>query len=246
MKHLMMKGKCAFSTFLCVISFFLAAFHSPLLYASALIYTVQVGSFKDMKRAERQYDAIMNILSSGDLDHLRIEKIGEYHAIRLGRFSDSVKAVNFHQSMKKMLPDTVLMTAHIKEERLRLLYLHNPMRAPKGKNAGPLPAGTPDVHAPRASVSSDVPSRFIYTVQTGSFHHMKEARKHFNMVRKTLSREVIDYLRIEKIGKYYAVRVGKFEDRTHAERFHQIIKKDLGSSHLMKAYIKDERIIKLR
>ena len=74
---------------------------------------------------------------------------------------------------------------------------------------------------------------------------MKEARKHFNAVLKTLSREDVDYLRIEKIGKYYAVRVGKFEDRTHAERFHQIIKKDLGSSHLMKAYIKDERIMKL-
>jgi hypothetical protein len=63
---------------------------------------------------------------------------------------------------------------------------------------------------------------------------------------KTLSREEIDYLRIEKIGKYYAVRLGKFEDRAHAERFHKTIKRDLNFSILMKAYIKDERIMKLR
>jgi hypothetical protein len=52
----------------------------------------------------------------------------------------------------------------------------------------------------------------------------------------------LDYLRIEKIGDYHCVRIGKYEDRTTAEEY--LRKRDLQIAKplVTKAYMKDERI----
>lgn len=88
-------------------------------------------------------------------------------------------------------------------------------------------------------------SRLIYTIQTGSFLHAADARKQFNSMVQRLNETELDYLRIEKIGKFYSVRLGKFEKRYEAEKFLRTIQQQPATFLLMKAYDKKERIERL-
>ncbi len=85
----------------------------------------------------------------------------------------------------------------------------------------------------------------VYTVQTGSFSRESVARAQFDLVMNALSSEQADYLRIEKVGELYAVRVGKFAEYAGSERLFRAVEHYIPSSLIMKAYIKDERIKKI-
>ncbi len=85
-------------------------------------------------------------------------------------------------------------------------------------------------------------SELIYTIQTGSYSDVKDARIEYESIEQVLHKEALAYLRIEKIGKYYSVRIGNFKLSDIAYKFHQSVKSRLTSSLVMKAYIKDERI----
>jgi len=85
----------------------------------------------------------------------------------------------------------------------------------------------------------------IYTIQTGSFPGVTEAEKQYDFIMNILNKEEIDYLRIEKVGKFYAVRLGKFENRSDSEKLYRTVKTHISKAQIMKAYMKNERIIKL-
>ena len=97
----------------------------------------------------------------------------------------------------------------------------------------------------KLKVDSQYASRTIYTIQTGSHTKKANAEEEFNSILQVLNKKELDYLRIEKIGKYHTVRFGKFENYATAEKFSQAIKLRLSSAIILKAYIKKERIIKL-
>jgi hypothetical protein len=59
----------------------------------------------------------------------------------------------------------------------------------------------------------------FYTIQTGSFIDVERARKQFDSVMQGLFEK--DYLRIEMIGKFYSVRLGKFRKYAGAEKLLQ-------------------------
>ena len=88
-------------------------------------------------------------------------------------------------------------------------------------------------------------SQSIYTIQAGSFSGVTEAGKQYDFIMKKLNKQEIDYLRIEKIGKFYAVRLGKFENHSDSEKLYRAVKTHISKAVIMKAYIKNERIIKL-
>lgn len=88
-------------------------------------------------------------------------------------------------------------------------------------------------------------SELIYTVQTGSYSNEAIAHEQYDLILYTLNGEKLDYLRIEKIGKFYAVRLGKFKDYTDTEKFSREISDHISDIQIMKAYIKDERIKKI-
>jgi tetratricopeptide (TPR) repeat protein len=88
-------------------------------------------------------------------------------------------------------------------------------------------------------------SQLIYTIQTGSFLRIDEAQKQFNSLLQLLNKKELDHLRIEKIGKYYSVRLGKFEKKSEVEQSLLSMKKRFASFLIMKAYYKEERIEKL-
>ncbi len=88
-------------------------------------------------------------------------------------------------------------------------------------------------------------SQLIYTIQSGSFLRIEKAQKQFNSLALLFKEKELDHLRIEKIGKYYSVRLGKFDKRSEVEQSLRVMKKSLSSFLLMKAYYKEERIKKL-
>jgi hypothetical protein len=85
----------------------------------------------------------------------------------------------------------------------------------------------------------------IHTVQTGSFIEIERAQKQFDSIVQILNKRALDYLRIEKVDKYYCVRLGKFASYAKTEKFLQTIKPQLSKALIMEAYIKDARIIRL-
>jgi tetratricopeptide (TPR) repeat protein len=88
-------------------------------------------------------------------------------------------------------------------------------------------------------------SGLIYTIQTGSFNTADDAQKHFNSIVTKLNKENLDNLRIEKIGDFFSVRIGKYEGYSIAVKSFQKIKPQLSDTFIMEAYFKDERIIKI-
>ena len=88
----------------------------------------------------------------------------------------------------------------------------------------------------------------IYTIQTGSFIKPETAMKEFDALKVGLlglNGMTLDYLRIEKIGKFYAVRVGKFMNYIDAAEYLQGIRfQQISGAIILKSYIKEERIIK--
>ena len=85
----------------------------------------------------------------------------------------------------------------------------------------------------------------MYTIQTGSYAKKTDARKEYESVKERINGEDLDYLRIEKIGKYYAVRIGRFNDFEQSEKFLKSVKPQILSSVTLKAYIKVDRIVRL-
>ncbi len=88
-------------------------------------------------------------------------------------------------------------------------------------------------------------SQLIYTIQTGSFASIAAAQKQFDFIVQRLDEKELDYLRIEKVGKFYSVRLEKFENRVIAKKFLKTIKSRLSTAIILKAYIKNERVIRL-
>ena len=88
-------------------------------------------------------------------------------------------------------------------------------------------------------------SELFYTIQSGSFPDIKHARRHFDSILERLHEKDLSYLRIEKVGGFYSVRIGRFEDYDTAEKLLKANESQLYKAMILKAYIKDERIVAL-
>jgi tetratricopeptide (TPR) repeat protein len=88
-------------------------------------------------------------------------------------------------------------------------------------------------------------SQSIYTIQAGSFQDETAARKQYDYVLRSLGGQEAQYLRIEKVGRFYTVRTGKFESYSEAEHRYLTVKPLLSGSLIMKAYMIDDRIIEI-
>ncbi|UCH82372.1 MAG: SPOR domain-containing protein [Nitrospiraceae bacterium] len=84
----------------------------------------------------------------------------------------------------------------------------------------------------------------IYTVQTGSFTVDTIAEEHFNSLLKAFDKSENNHLRIEKVGDFYAVRVGKFRDHAAASKFLQSMSAQVKEAIILKAYFNEENFIK--
>jgi len=88
-------------------------------------------------------------------------------------------------------------------------------------------------------------AQLYHTISISSFPDIGPAEEQFDSLAKKFSPRELAFLRIEKIGKFYCVRLGKFEDQASADELYAALKDELPGSTIMKAYIKDERIVKI-
>jgi type II secretory pathway component PulC len=83
----------------------------------------------------------------------------------------------------------------------------------------------------------------VYTIQTGSFRDSQRAEKQFRIIEQSLEEAALHALRIEKIGRFYAVRIGTFAGLAETEQFLRKHEGSLNGALMMKAYFIDERIL---
>lgn len=84
----------------------------------------------------------------------------------------------------------------------------------------------------------------IYSIQAGSFTELTRAYQQFGFVAKKLNKKELGFLRIEKIGSYYSVRLGKFDDYAAAKRFMRDSAPGISDAIILNVNIEDDRIIK--
>ncbi len=95
------------------------------LHASELYYTIQTGSFNDMDHANIQFDNIAHTLQESEMQHLRIEKVGTYFCVRLGKFEAYSDALNFLERLQPRQPllyEALLLEAYITDERVMRVF----------------------------------------------------------------------------------------------------------------------------
>ena len=86
--------------------------------ATLTVYTVQTGSFKLLEQAERQFDLLEAGLKEADLEHLRIEKIGDFYSVRIGRFDNYADADSLFKDVRSLIDSTIIVSAYYREERI--------------------------------------------------------------------------------------------------------------------------------
>ena len=121
---------------------------------ATLIYTIQTGSFSNMEKAQEQFDSLASLLQEGETDYLRIEKIGKFYSVRLGKFDNRHEAEVFHRSLKQRIPKGLLMDAYYKQERIKLLYQAADTGEPQTGEEPP--AAPPSVSLPSRDLETEV------------------------------------------------------------------------------------------
>jgi tetratricopeptide (TPR) repeat protein len=245
-KGVNMKNKNSCSMILLYLAFFSLVFFMPVnSYSYELFHTIQVSSFKTVTSAEKQYDEIVETLNEEDLDNLRVEKIGKFYSVRVGKFNNSNDAKKSLKKIRSSLPQAAVMTAYIKDERIVSIYERPAGAVVKDEvQQKPVSILVPDKTVPVIAEKIAEREEF-YTVQISSFKNVTSAQKQYDEIVETLNEEDLDNLRVEKIGKFYSVRVGKFNNSSDAKKSLEKIRSSQPQATVMTAYFKDERIIRI-
>jgi len=79
----------------------------------AEMYSVQVGNYRILENARKQLEYLQKAGKQSSVD-LRIEKNGEFHAVRIGRFNDRASAERLCLTLKFLYPDAFVWTGETK------------------------------------------------------------------------------------------------------------------------------------
>ncbi|GBD99083.1 sporulation related domain protein [bacterium BMS3Abin07] len=189
------------------------------LYASDRFYTIQTGTYAEsaLKYAEKQYDRLLTELSGNELDNLRILKGRIFYVVRVGRFKKIHDTGALLGRIKTMVPDAFVLKSHDTEGfATARLYKKN----------------------------EKVPEEY-YTLQLGTFLRFVQAQQEVDSTARNLKEKDIRDLRIERVDRYYSVRLGKFESYTSAKEFRGHIGKPVLESVILKACMKDEHTVSI-
>ena len=109
--------------FIIVFTLCMLPFHSYAAEDPTSIYTVQIGSHRAIEAANEQFNTITKKLNKGNLDYLRIEKIGKFYTLRLGKFDSKPEASKFLASVRSKLPSSLIKNVYFIEERIERMYM---------------------------------------------------------------------------------------------------------------------------
>lgn|GEM_PF-3424145 len=80
-----------------------------------------------------------------------------------------------------------------------------------------------------------------FTIQAGSFHSLENAQKRYRLLKDVLSSEGREFLRLEKKGPYYVLRIGTFQDIKTAERVLQEARTTASDAYLIHSPLPEGR-----
>jgi hypothetical protein len=83
----------------------------------------------------------------------------------------------------------------------------------------------------------------IYTIQIGSYLTFARAQNEFNSIMEALTKEYCSFLRVERVGSFYTVRLGKFERYSNAENLIKSLPSNMPNVKILKAYLKYDRLL---
>jgi hypothetical protein len=201
--------------------------------ASGLIYTIQTGSYVHEKDALKYFEYVAQGLSEKDRGDLRVVKVGEYYAVRFGRFESYANANNLKKAVTPEFPDALILKTNIQKNALIKMY------------AAETIADAPSVKHDKEKAMDSLASELIYTIQTGSYVHEKDALKHFEYVAQELSEKDRGDLRVVKVGDYYAVRFGRFESYANANNLKKAVTPEFPDALILRTNIQKNALIKM-
>jgi DNA-binding beta-propeller fold protein YncE len=222
-------------------------------------YTIQTGSYSLEQPAIRLYHSLAESLEPDQRDHLRIEKVGRYYTVRLGKFASWSEANKFLGSAGGSLASVLILRAYIKSERISLQYepVSSMEEVSEPQEAGTVQKGltfdikevSPEERVFAETLEQESVSVFSsdelqehYTIQAGSYSQEQPAVRLYYSLVESLEPDQRDHLRIEKVGRYYTVRLGKFASWSEADSFLGATGGSLTGVLILQAYIKPERI----
>jgi hypothetical protein len=97
------------------------------------VYTLQTGSFKESQRAEKQFRIIEQSLEGTALQALRIEKIGRFYVVRIGRFASFGEATQFLKQHEPIVEGAMVMKAYFIDKRILQIYDGMDEDVPEGR-----------------------------------------------------------------------------------------------------------------
>jgi DNA-binding beta-propeller fold protein YncE len=220
-------------------------------------YTIQVGSYAAEERAQVKYQELAEALHISQLDHLRIEHVGSYYTVRLGKFDSWAAASKLLANTGGHLAGAAILRAYIEPERITRMYQPAAADLPV-----PVPEETVIQEERQVSVVAVEPQKAegfqvtqaasslsdttgpieYYTIQADSYGSKEAAEKRYLDLAATLDQSQLDHLRIEHVGSYYTVRLGKFDSRAAASELLANTGEHLAGAVILQAYIKPERI----
>jgi tetratricopeptide (TPR) repeat protein len=128
-------------------------------YSAQLYHTISISSFSKIAPAEKQFESIAKKLNEQELDHLRIEKIGKFYCVRLGKFDNRASADEFHNAVKKNMPNATVMKAYIKDERIVKVYSGITLADSTGKQAESEPVPEPEQEKQQITRKAEQPEK---------------------------------------------------------------------------------------
>ncbi len=218
-------------------------------------WVVQAGGFSHDWRADLVFETLATILPDPDASGLRIERHGDLHVVRAGSFPDENAAAVLLASVRTRYPEAVVILAQVAdvpvERRPGQPSVSSSGQAEARTEAAdsPAPAATPRDLVPadetRVSMARAAFDN-VHTLQVGSYSDKDEADKVFRRLDGMLPMDEVDALRVELVGKYYAVRVGAYADKAGAEALRDRVAGAFPGATPMTATIPADRVLRFR
>lgn len=97
------------------------------------VYTIQVGSFNNLRRAKKLYLDLEWLLSPAERAFLRIEQVKGYDTVRVGGFGSGAKAFALLEKIWQLDRKAYILRAGIRKQRIEQLYRTPPVPSGSGE-----------------------------------------------------------------------------------------------------------------
>lgn len=200
-------------------------------------YTVQTGTYTpaSLGYAKKHFDKLSRTLEEDERQYLRIEKGEKYIIVRIGKFEDFAEAGKLLEKVKALSPDAFILKED-NFENIQIIRLYEKASPPSVKEIS-----TTKAEMPKPSLSL----KEYYTLQISNFLKLEEAKKEFDALTRKLKGNDLSSLRIEKAGRYFSLRLGKFETYSSVKDFLARLGNAIPEAIIMIGKSADEQIISI-